>query len=337
MKGRAVALAAWVSVTLCACSEDPLAGVNVAGVRELTRAVEEQRVVDGIGGVVSAHAEDALALNYFDCGALGPNTPFDYCTLTHEAVRGYIARQLAQLGLAARHHRHDDPLLPTDNIVADLPGVSRPDEVVVLAAHYDVMYLAANDNSSGVAGVLEAARVLSSYQFDRTIRFAFFDLEEVGLVGSDRYVRAWPASDTLVAALVVDMIGYADHSSGSQEQVPGFAVPDVGNFLALIANVAAEEPAVQAFALNERLGLTELAGVIAPDSHSLVRLLFERSDHAPFWLAGLPAVFVTDTGDYRNPHYHSSGDSLSTLDRGFLLGNTRLCVAAVAAWAGGPR
>ncbi len=59
-----------------------------------------------------------------------------------------------------------------------------------------------------------------------------------------------------------------------------------------------------------------------------------RSDHAPFWAAGIPAVMVTDTANFRNPHYHTPGDDADTLDYAFLHMVTRTLLATLAEYAG---
>jgi len=328
-----LAVAATFGLALPACTYDPLEDIDVAAIRAVVGDIDEQRVWADIQAQVSAHTTDGG----FPCQQTGIYVPNGNCALTHTAVRATIDERLVQAGLEPRRHRQDDPIFPTVNITADLRGVSSPDEVVVVAAHYDVFYAAANDNGSGVAAVLEAARVLSAYSFDRTIRFVFFDLEEVGLIGSQRFVDAWPSEETLTVALVLDMIGYAAHQAGSQQVPPGFSAPDVGDFLALFANGHSEDHATQAYALNRALDAVRLEAIIVPSSASPARLMLERSDHAPFWLAGLPAVFLTDTGDFRNPNYHEPSDTIDTIDERLLGGGTELTIAITAAWAGGPR
>jgi hypothetical protein len=61
-----------------------------------------------------------------------------------------------------------------------------------------------------------------------------------------------------------------------------------------------------------------------------------RSDHAPFWMAGQTSLFLTDTANFRNPHYHRDTDEPATLDADFLTGVTRLSAAGLSLWAEGP-
>jgi Zn-dependent M28 family amino/carboxypeptidase len=76
------------------------------------------------------------------------------------------------------------------NYVADQYGMNNPEEIYVVDAHYDGVSISpgADDNGTGVVGVLEAMRILSKYSTNKTIRYALFDLEELGLVGSNVYL-----------------------------------------------------------------------------------------------------------------------------------------------------
>lgn len=94
------------------------------------------------------------------------------------------------------------------NIVAKLPGRTTPTDVIILGAHYDSFpgSPGVDDNASGVAGVLETARVLKGASFDASIEFVFYDLEELGLLGSA--VHAAGVTDNILETLVYDMIGF---------------------------------------------------------------------------------------------------------------------------------
>jgi len=169
------------------------------------------------------HLDDS----HLDCAAL--NSKLDsWCNLSNSRSRALVMARLTSLGLQVELESSDTHPVTT-NVVAELRGTSKPDEVVMIAAHFDAFYSGADDNSSGVAAMLEVARLLANRPLARTVRFTGFDLEEIGLVGSTRHVatRAHPK-----ASLVFDCIGYSDTKPGSQSSLPGFPTPSAGDFLA---------------------------------------------------------------------------------------------------------
>jgi len=132
------------------------------------------------------------------------------------------------------------------------------------------------------------------------------------------------------------MVGYTDYRPGSQTKPAGLPViiPDTGDFLGLLGNQQSNHAV-------ERL--VRLASSYVPELPVLGLKIFDgvertfrdllRSDHVPFWEAGLPAVMWTDTSEFRNPHYHASTDTPDTLDYDFLASVTRLAVCRVLDFA----
>lgn len=220
------------------------------------------------------------------------------------------------------------------HVVAEKPGVVRPEQVVLLGAHLDAFYAGADDNSSGVAVMIEVARVLASRTLDPTVRFVGFDLEERGDEGSAPYVRSGRVDD-VVAAVILEMVGFASHEPGSQKKLTGFAWGDVGDFLAVAANEDSGPFLEQLLAMNHRLGLVKMKGFVAGGSgaYPLTGALL-RSDSGPFWLRDKPAMMWTDTANFRNPHYHKATDLPETLDPVFLAGVARTAAAAMVLYAG---
>jgi hypothetical protein len=102
----------------------------------------------------------------------------------------------------------------SDNVIATLPGKVTPEEFVLVGSHYDSYSFSgaapgADDNASGTSGVLEAARILSNYAFERSIVFCTFSAEEMGLIGSDYYAsHAASAGMDILGYFNFDMIGY---------------------------------------------------------------------------------------------------------------------------------
>jgi Zn-dependent M28 family amino/carboxypeptidase len=196
-------------------------------------------------------------------------------------------------------------------------------------AHYDTVAGSpgADDNASGVAVLLEIATLLAHLSFERTIHIIAVTLEEnehaddpdSGTRGSSvlaAYVRknGWD----IEGIVVLESVAYAGDDV-VQTTPPGVpvAVPERGNFIALVANERSRE-LVDGFVRvidRQRIDLPHVSlivpanGEIVPDSR--------RSDHAPFWDEGYRAVMVTDTTNFRNPHYHCSSDTLDTLNLEF--------------------
>ncbi len=158
-----------------------------------------------------------------------------------------------------------------------------------------------------MAGTLEAARVLSLRPHARTLVVACGDEEERGLIGSSAYVaRARAAGDDIVLALVFEMIGYRSTAPNSQQSDPTLEAvfPDAGAQIAandyrgdfaLVVNDESATAAVtdlQATATTVGLPVVNIS-LLAPLKTSIDDL--RRSDHAPFWDADYPALFITDT------------------------------------------
>lgn len=236
------------------------------------------------------------------------------------------------------------------NVIGVLPGMTRPDEQLVIGAHYDTVGSCngADDNASGVAGVLEAARVLGGRRFERTLVFACFDAEEYGLLGSADYATgARERGDDVRGMISLEMIGYADATPGSQAVPDGLAVafPQVdaafaarerrGDFL---FGVGDDDPMMmghlRAAAEVTGLPLIDLA-LSAPLRASPQAADFQRSDHASFWSAGYPAIMLTDTAEFRNQRYHCDlgDDDIDAIDFDFAIAVTRTVVGALAAAA----
>jgi carboxypeptidase Q len=191
------------------------------------------------------------------------------------------------------------------NVVAEIPGAN-PDEFVVVGAHFDSWDPAdgANDNGSGVAAVLEAARILKSLGVrpQRTIRFVFFSGEEQACLGSRAYVAAHSAElDRIRMVLIMD--------SGAQAPL-GFEVNH---------RVDLEAPVQTIIAPLAGLGAGKVYAQGDPDT-----------DHVPFQAKGVPAiVLAVDDGEYAI-HHHAATDTVDKIDPRMLSLDT--AVMALAAY-----
>jgi hypothetical protein len=203
------------------------------------------------------------------------------------------------------------------NVVATLPGETEPGPVVIIGAHYDSISGSgvapgADDNASGTAAVMEAARILSRYHFAHTVRFIAFSAEEYGLWGSEHYaLDAYFRGETVLGMLNLDMIAFTD------------AVPED---LDLITNAASRALADQ-WAANAQA----YAGL---ECRIYQFFYWGYSDHQPFWDHFYPAVCGIEDEDPANPHYHTSHDTIDTLNFAFMTQVVQSAVATLAEIAG---
>ncbi|HVE83285.1 MAG TPA: M28 family peptidase [Myxococcales bacterium] len=324
-----------------ACAPAPvLEGANLDALRAVAGDVDGDRAFESITALVTAHADDTP----IDCSGLRYDRSPRLCHISDTLARDWVQAQFESYGLAVhrdealQNNGYISELLYTSNVIAELPGATRPEEIVLVGAHFDANWLGADDNSSGMATVLEIARVLSTRRFARTIRFVGFDLEELYLVGSDRYVDTIP-NDDIATALVFDCVAYFSSAPGTQRTLPGLPSPDSGDFLLTVGNDVSARGVSQVYALNRELDIMKVVTVSLPRDGTLPFFgePMMRSDHTPFWLTGRQAVFLTDTANFRNPYYHTPDDTLDKLDKASFTRVIQLSAAAVAYWAGEPQ
>ena len=219
------------------------------------------------------------------------------------------------------------------NLIASRLGSFRDGQVLVVA-HYDTVPNSpgADDNASGVAGLLEAAEAVARHRFKHDLIFVAFALEEYGNPGSLRYVEQAKACGVTIAGVFdLEMIGY---TGPIQAPPPGIQAPAKGDFIGVVGNRRSEE-LVSFFKETAAMVVPSLpvqALVVEGNGENLP--LVRQSDHAPFWDAGYPAVMITDTAFLRNPHYHLPTDTLDTLDLSFLQQVTAATAASAALLAG---
>jgi hypothetical protein len=255
-----------------------------------------------------------------------------YTNAERSRTRTYITTELRKLGWTPKLEKFSDGV----NIFAERQGTNKKAGAILVAAHYDTVANSpgADDNASGVAVMLEVARILGSRPTPRTLQLAFFDQEEAGLLGSKAFVSKAARLQNIRGAIVMDMVGYACYTAGCQQYPAGLPVTppsDKGDFLVAVGDTE-HLPLLNAFqnsqtisptALNkEDLNLPSvltlaipLKGLLTPDTL--------RSDHAPFWYQGVGAVLITDTANLRTPHYHQPSDIPATIDRSFFIGSAQ--------------
>jgi hypothetical protein len=239
-------------------------------------------------------------------------------------------------GSGGRHPAHTYGRLNGANLVAITDGET--DEAIVIVAHHDTVRGSpgADDNGAGVAALIELAAQLSARRFRRTVILAAPDFEEIGLVGSRYLVRWLRAHYRVRAAIVYDPIGFMDARPGNQAVPAGIDRLYPGQTARLEARDRAGDTVVAIYRRSSTRLVREwamcLAATIGPDRVLMLRdpldlpfvgpalfavpaaRHFSRSDHVNFWRAGLPAIQVTNTANFRNPNYHRPSDTPDTLD-----------------------
>jgi Zn-dependent M28 family amino/carboxypeptidase len=226
------------------------------------------------------------------------------------------------------------------NIIATMEGVDKEKGCILLGAHYDAAWGSpgADDNASGVAVLLEAANILSKQQLEKTIQFVAFTLEEPQpqtlnfLIGSNHFAReAKRQKRQYEAVFILESVGYTDKAEGSQ-MIPFLVripVSKKGDFLGVVANRRSKD-IMNAFHSVASEYVPEL--VVVPYKVPLSgRIIPETrfSDHASFWDHGYPALMLTDTAMFRNPHYHTHHDTHKTLDFTFIVNVTKAVVSVI--------
>lgn len=251
-----------------------------------------------------------------------------YTDSDRDRARNYILQVLQTSGWSPTLQPFEGGV----NVLAKRPGTDSQAGTILLAAHYDSVpgSPGADDNASGIATVLEIARLLGKRPTPRTLQIAFFDLEERGLLGSFAFTNNAANLVNLQGAIVLDMVGFACHTVGCQKYPQGLSITppsDKGDFLA-IAGDTEHIPLLNSFFSNQ-INLPTLLKLPIPFKGLMMPDIL-RSDHAPFWYKGIGAVFITDTANFRNPHYHQPSDKFETLDRKFILGAASIVANATA-------
>lgn len=257
------------------------------------------------------HAVDTLA------GTIGERNVATPGSL--DAAARWISGEFSSAGYSPRLEPFAAGSEMVSNVYAEVPGQSGSG-VVVVGAHYDSFpgSPGADDNASGVAVMLELARRFRDFDSPFTVRFVAFANEEApwfgtASMGSLQHVeRAIDRGDEIVAMLSLEMLGFYDTSPESQSYPDGFGLfyPSTANFVSFVGNARSRSlvhELVSGFREQARL---PSEGVAAPE---IVKDI-TRSDQYAFWRYGIPAVMVTDTANFRNPHYHSETDVADTLD-----------------------
>lgn len=250
-------------------------------------------------------------------GTIGERNSVRYAKL--EEARQYIEQTLQQIGYTLERDTFEVEGRTYHNVVTEKSGRA-PQRILVVGAHYDTALgtPGADDNASGVAVLLELARLTYGTDSRMTLRFVAFTLEEPPYfrsvqMGSRVHARrAKQRHDGVAGMLSLEMMGYYSERRGSQ----GFPLPlmhwfypDRGNFIAVAGNFRSRR-LVRAVAEGlRREGRIPVESVALPLVPGV-----GLSDNWSFWKEGFPALMITDTAFFRNPYYHTAFDLPDTLD-----------------------
>jgi hypothetical protein len=271
--------------------------------------------------IVSAVNQDSIISGISHMEGYGTRYMF---SPEYAACADWADTRMASFGISSEQQPFVYQGVQMSNVVGEITGSENPDRIYIICAHLDsyssnpLMAPGADDNASGSAAVLEAARVMSSFSFRNTVRFVLFAAEEAWMIGSTHYVQsAHQQGDNILGAVNLDMILYAPHPSDS---------------VYIPFNEQSEPLAIAAGEAFERY---------SPSIHP--RVVYDPgapSDQAPFWEYGYVATAVMEAsvteiwGGY-NPHYHQPSDLLANYLASFPYGTdaARAAIGLVASLA----
>jgi hypothetical protein len=227
----------------------------------------------------------------------------------------YVQNVFEAAGLQVKHQRFDCRGIPVMNLEAEVPGRTRPDEIIVVGAHYDTVEgtPGANDNASGVAAMLEICARFAREPGAQTVRFVAFANEEPPFsytesMGSWVYAKRCRARGEKISAMLsLETLAYYSDRAKSQKYPEPLSLfyPSVGNFVAFVGNVSSRTLVRRTVAVFRQQAQFPSEGAAAPAFLPGIGW----SDHWSFWQEGYPAIMVTDTAPFRYPYYHSAQDT----------------------------
>jgi Zn-dependent M28 family amino/carboxypeptidase len=236
------------------------------------------------------------------------------------AATEYVEDRFTAAGFKVRRQSYTVMGEACHNLEVELPGKNRRGEIVVIGAHYDSVSGSpgANDNGTGVAGVLALARAWAGRAPERTVRFVAFVNEEppffqTAQMGSLVYAKSCrERGDKIVAMLNLETMGCFSSEKRSQKYPfpMGLFYPSRGDFIGFVGNTASGG------LVRHCLKVFREQASFPSEGGALPGVLpgIGWSDHWSFWQAGYPALMVTDTAPFRYAHYHTAADTPDKVD-----------------------
>jgi hypothetical protein len=208
----------------------------------------------------------------------------------NDLAADYISERLNQYGVNVTNQVYS---AEGRNVIASQTGMTHPDSIVIVCAHYDaVAAYCADDNASGTAAVLEVARILSNYKFDLTIVYALWDEEEIGILGSKYYAEQAVENQQKIAGVInLEMLGY----DGNSDNIFDIHTNNDTHSLKLKDSI---------ITIISKYNLTLAPNVINPGN--------TESDHSSFWNEGYGAIAYGESfwGGDPNPNFHTANDRI---------------------------
>lgn len=232
----------------------------------------------------------------------------------------YILSELHAMGYTPEIQQYEAKGYTAKNIIVEIKGSKKPEEVLVIGGHYDTAHghPGANDNGTGTATTLELARIFKDSKPARTLRFVAFANEEPPYfqtenMGSLVYARSLrEKSENVIGMISLETMGYYSDKDGSQKYPPplSYFYPDKGNFIGFVSNRDSRAFLREAIGIFREHAQVSSEGGIAPEFVNGIGW----SDHWSFWRAGYPGIMVTDTAIFRYPHYHQPTDTVDKIN-----------------------
>jgi Zn-dependent M28 family amino/carboxypeptidase len=232
----------------------------------------------------------------------------------------FIESSLSAAGYRVKRQTFEADRKSFHNIEAEIRGSTRPEEIVIIGAHYDTSpgTPGANDNGSGVAALLALARSSTGSHPARTLRFVAFANEEppyfqTPRMGSYVYAKRCRERDERIVGMIsLETIGYYRDDPGSQRYPSPFDLlyPSTGNFIAFVGNLSSRSLVRRSIGAFRHSVQFPSEGGALPEAIPAVDL----SDQWAFHQFGYPAFMLTDTAFFRYPWYHLPEDTPEKLD-----------------------
>jgi hypothetical protein len=236
------------------------------------------------------------------------------------AAAEYIDNVWQEQGFVVKRQEYDARGVESANIIIEMQGISQPDQIVVVGAHYDSIpgSPGANDNGSGVAALLEISRLLAGKKLARTLRLVAFTNEEPPFfihrdMGSRVHAaRARARNENIVGMLSLETLGFYSEIPGSQTYPFPFSFfyPHTANFVGFVGNIRSRHLVKLSLAAFRQTTRFPSEGAAVPGWITGIGW----SDHWSFWREGYKAIMVTDTAFFRYDAYHSSQDTPEKID-----------------------
>jgi len=238
---------------------------------------------------------------------------------TLNKVANYIKHQFQLISDSVVEQKFKYDSIEYKNIICSLNTDKK--ERIIIGAHYDVCgnQDGADDNASGVAGLLELARLLKNNKLDYRIDFVAFTLEEPPFFGSDfmgSSIHAKYVNENKIpikGMICLEMIGYYSDKSNSQDYPVGFLrwfYGDKANFITIVRKYWSGNFSRQVKRLMQKNAVLPTKSFKGPAFLPGI----DFSDHRNYWKYGYSAVMITNTSFYRNKNYHANTDKIETLD-----------------------